>query len=85
MSNIYIKYIYLLYNNNQKPKIMRTFITIENEKAEQFEQSLIEFNLIHDVKEVVERDFRTDFIFEDLSEEDEGTLEALKSELTFHF
>jgi hypothetical protein len=64
---------------------MKTFITVENEQAEQFEQSLREFNLIHDVKEIQERDFRTDFIFEDLNEQEEETLEALKSELTFHW
>jgi hypothetical protein len=64
---------------------MRTFITVENEQAEQFEQSLREFDLIHDVKEIQERDFRTNFIFEDLNEQEEATLEALKSELTFHW
>jgi len=64
---------------------MRTFISIENHKAEQFEQALEKFNFLNDIESIRERDFMTDFIFEDLNDEEEETLEAIKSEMTFHF
>ena len=60
---------------------MRTFISVENHKATQFENTLEEFDLLNDVINIRERDFMTDFIFEDLSEEEETTLEQLKNGL----
>lgn len=60
---------------------MRTFISIQNEQALQFEHTLEEFGfLTHDLN-IRERDFRTDFIFEDLNEEELETLEQLKKDL----
>jgi len=60
---------------------MRTYISVENHKATQFENVLEEFDLLVDVQSVRERDFMTDFIFEDLNEEEEQTLEQLKNDL----
>ena len=60
---------------------MRTFISVENHKAQQFEHSLEEFDFLNDVVNIRERDFMTDFIFEDLNEEEETTLEQLKNDL----
>jgi hypothetical protein len=60
---------------------MRTFISVENHKALQFEHTLEEFDLLIDCLNIRERDFMTDFIFEDLNEEEEATLEQLKNDL----
>ena len=60
---------------------METFISVENKDAWQFERSLDEFDLLRDVVNIRERDFMTDFIFEDLNEEEETTLEQLKNDL----
>jgi hypothetical protein len=60
---------------------MKTYIAIENHQAEQFEQVLEEFDFLNEVIAIRERDFMTDFIFEDLNEEEEETLEQLKSDL----
>jgi len=60
---------------------METFISVENKDAWQFEQTLEEFDLLRDVVNIRERDFMTDFIFEDLNEEEETTLEQLKNDL----
>ena len=60
---------------------MRTFISIENHKATQFENTLEEFDFLQEVKTIRERDFMTDFIFEDLTQEEEDTLENLKNDL----
>ena len=59
---------------------MRTYITIENEKSAQFEDALIQFDLIEELEEIRERDFMTDFIFNYLSDDEEHTLETIKSD-----
>ena len=58
---------------------MRTYISVPNEKAEQFEQTLEEFEFFNN--NIRERDFMTDFIFEDLNEVEEAVLECIKSDL----
>ena len=60
---------------------MRTYISIENDKAEQFENTLAEFDFLNDVMSIRERDFMTDFIFEKLNEEEITTLETLQNGL----
>ena len=60
---------------------MTTFISVENHKAAQFENTLEEFDFLNDISHIRERDFMTDFIFEDLNEEEEATLEQLKNDL----
>lgn len=60
---------------------MRTIISIQNEQALQFEHTLEEFDFLNDVVNIREKSFFTDFIFEDLNEEDEITLEQLKKDL----
>jgi len=60
---------------------MRTFISIENHKALQFEHTLEEFDFLSQCENIRERDFMTDFIFDDLSEEEEAALETLKNGL----
>ena len=68
-----------MFNNNNNA--MKTFISVENKDALQFEHTLEEFDLLRDVVDIQERDFMTDFIFEDLNEEEETTLEQLKNDL----
>lgn len=60
---------------------MKTYISLENELSEQFENVLNEFDFLDQVSQVRERDFMTDYIFEDITEEEEETLETLKNEL----
>jgi hypothetical protein len=60
---------------------MRTYISIQNDKAQQFENTLAEFDFLDAVQSIRERDFMTDFIFEDLNEEELATLETLENGL----
>jgi hypothetical protein len=60
---------------------MRTYISIQNEQAFEFTILLDEFDFLNDAVNIRERDFMTDFIFEDLSDEEEITLEQLKNDL----
>lgn len=60
---------------------MKTYISIPNEQATQYENTLEEFDFLDDVISIRERDFMTDFIFENLNEEEETTLEQLKNDL----
>jgi hypothetical protein len=60
---------------------MRTYISIENAQAMQFEHTLEEFDFLNDIIDIRERDFMTDFIFEDLNEEELTTLDQLKNDL----
>jgi len=61
---------------------MRTYITVPNEISMKFEHALEEYDLLYDVVNIRERDFMTDFIFEDLNDEEETTLEQLKNLLS---
>ena len=61
---------------------MRTYITVTNEQASLFEHTLEEFEITEDyVVHIRQRDFMTDFIFEDLNEEELTTLEQLQNDL----
>jgi|TARA_S200002703_G_C3587376_1_gene180396 hypothetical protein len=60
---------------------MRTYISIQNEQVLEFEILLDEYDFLNDVVNIRERDFMTDFIFEDLGDEEEITLEQLKKDL----
>jgi|TARA_B110000444_G_C18466566_1_gene422730 hypothetical protein len=60
---------------------MRTYISIQNEQVLEFEILLDEYDFLNDVVNIRERDFITDFIFEDLGDEEEITLEQLKKDL----
>lgn len=60
---------------------MRTYITVTNEQASLFEHTLEEFDFRNDVVHIRQRDFMTDFIFEDLNEEELTTLEQLQNDL----
>ena len=60
---------------------MRTYISIQNEQVLEFEILLDEYEYLNDVVNIRERDFMTNFIFEDLGDEEEITLEQLKKDL----
>jgi len=55
---------------------MRLFLSIENGKADQFEIDLFEFDFTDFTRR--ERDFMTDFIFEDCDEREEAILHSLE-------
>ena len=66
---------------SKNTKKMRTYISIQNEQVLEFEILLDEYDFLNDVVNIRERDFITDFIFEDLGDEEEITLEQLKKDL----
>lgn len=54
-----------------------TVFQIENESAEQFEMLLEEWELMELVQNTIERDFRTEFYFEELNDEEYDLIESL--------
>ncbi len=60
---------------------MTTTLTIQNEQAEQFEHLLGQFDLLQNLRNIQEKSFHTHFIFNELNEEEETTLEALQNDL----
>ena len=58
---------------------MRVYISIENEKATNFENQFLEL-FEGEQYTVRERDFMTDFIFEDCTEEEEETFNHFAQE-----
>ena len=79
----YLQYIYIIFTPTNKTNDMITYISVPNEKISEFEYSLEDFDFITNDKliDIRERDFMTDFIFEDLSESEEEALEQLKNDI----